>query len=162
MYQFQVCPTTRSRLIFAVFANIIISLWCLGANILKVYSLGKRLIYSLIKSDKNYRSYYLRSLTVVLYILYVSAYQINFQFKYSHKFWRILIAYRKMCQFQVCTTTRCRVIFLFLQILLFLFAQALANFWWSFKSKIDTFSYKQWRSVKNYENIWSKSSVEKI
>ena len=51
----------------------------IGANILEVCSLGKGLNYRLIKSDKTYRSYYWKSLIIVLYILYVSAYQMNFQ-----------------------------------------------------------------------------------
>ena len=50
----------------------------------------KRLNHHWIKSDKNYRSYYLKSQTVVLYILNMSAYQMNCQLKNSQKFWWIL------------------------------------------------------------------------
>ena len=85
----------------------------IGASILKVYSPMKRLNHYLIKSDKNYHCYYEKSLTVVLYILYMSAYRMNFHFKNSQKFWWILIVYRKMCKFQVRTATRSRVILVF-------------------------------------------------
>ena len=53
---FQVCP-----LIVANFNKK----YRISANILKVCSLMKRLSRHLIKSKKNYRNYYLKSLTAV-------------------------------------------------------------------------------------------------
>ena len=62
----------------------------------------------------------------------------------------------------VCMTTKIRVIFVILQILLFLLPQALANLWWSLKFEIDAFSDKKSRSIKNTENVWAKSLFGKI
>ena len=51
-----------------------------------MHYLVKRLTLRLIKLDKNYRNYYLNSITIVLYfLLYMSSYQINFQFKNFQK-----------------------------------------------------------------------------
>ena len=108
---------------------------------------AKRLTFRLIKSDKNYRTYNLYSITIVLYFLYMSANQMNFQFKNAQKFLMDL--------------DWCRLVFVFFQILLFLFEQELDNFWWSIKSEIDTFSDKQSRSIKNSGIVWAKSSFEK-
>ena len=94
---------------------------------------------------KNYRSYYVKSLAVELYFLYMSSYQMNFQFKHFQKFWWILIIYCNLCQFHAYATARNRLKYLFLQTLLFLFAQTT---WWSRKHDIS-------------ENFWTKSLFEK-
>ena len=55
-----------------IVANFSKKKYSISANILKVYSLVKRLSLHLIKLDKNYRSYNWNNITVVLYFLYTS------------------------------------------------------------------------------------------
>ena len=52
---------------------------------MKVHYFEKRLTLYLSKSDKNYRNYYLKTLTVELYFSYKSFYQMNFQVKHFQK-----------------------------------------------------------------------------
>ena len=85
-------------------------------DFLKVHYLVKRLTLRLIK---------LNSITVVLYFLYMSAYQTDFQFKNSQKFWWILIVYHNVSRFY--GNQKSSNICVFLQILLFLFAQVLGR-----------------------------------
>ena len=124
-------------------------------TILKVHYLVKRLTIRLIKSNINWGSYYLNGITVVLYFSFILSHQIYYKFKHFQKFWWILIVYRKMCQFQVCTTTRSRLIFMF-------FVNIIISLWWSFKREIDTFCDNQSRSIKTFANFWIKSSFENI
>ena len=84
-------------------------------DILKALYLVKRLIFRLIKWNKTYRSYNLKSTTIVLYFLYTSSDQMSFLFKNFQKFWGMLIIYHKMCQFHVCMATRSRLTFVFAQ-----------------------------------------------
>ena len=58
-------------------------------NIPKVCSLVKRLSHHLIKLDKNYRSYYLNSITVVFYFLYICTYVISSNEVLVQKIFRI-------------------------------------------------------------------------
>ena len=64
-----------------------------------MYYLVKRLTLRLIKSHKNERSYYLRSITAESYFLYMLSHQINFKLKFLENFWWILSFYWKMCTF---------------------------------------------------------------
>ena len=74
-------------------------------NLIKKYSVlsCERLKLRLIKSNKTYRSYKINRLHKS-HVIYISlSNDLSVQ-----KFRRILIVYRKMCQFHVCTTTRSR------------------------------------------------------
>ena len=112
--------------------------------------------YDLIKSDKNYRSYYLKRLTFALYILYMPAYQMNFHFKNSQRFWWILNIYRKMCQFKVYTTTKSRAIFVCFVNIIISLCTSIGQLLKVTQNEIDTSSDKQSRYIKNSENVHFK------
>ena len=80
----------------------------------------------------------------------------------SSKIFKSFAKFRKMLQFLVCTTIRCRLVFvLFANIIISLCAnigQLMLVLW--FKCEIDTFSNKQPRFIKNFENFGTECSIE--
>ena len=72
----------------------------------------------------------------------------------------VLIKYVSGGTYSLTQTSNDRLFETLFQILLFLFAQTLANFLWSLKHEIDIFSNKPLRPIKNSENFCTKSSFK--
>ena len=70
-------------------------------NILKVYYLLKSLAFRLIKSDKNYRSYELKRLTVELKFLYINFFKLTFSSNILRIFDGSLLFIKKCVNFRL-------------------------------------------------------------